>query len=122
MGYPPSEKQSALIIKLADQNGIGLDGALELAGVSEISSLTGGGNGTASELIGKLIEMSKGLPATESQVDLIEKLAKQNGYSKQGLEQCRLLQRVAAWYLEATPMGDSELLIINPGRSYGKLI
>ncbi len=78
VGYPPSEKQSALIIRLADQNGIGLDDALELAGVSEISSLTGGGNGTASELIGKLIEMSKGLPATESQVNLVEKLAKQN--------------------------------------------
>ena len=55
-----------------------LDSALELAGVSEISALTGGSEGTASELIGKMIELTKGLPATESQVELIEKLAEQN--------------------------------------------
>lgn len=81
VGYPPSEKQSALIVKLADQNGIGLDDALDLVGVSDITALTGGGSGTASELIGKLIEMSKGMPATESQVGLIEKLSEQNDKS-----------------------------------------
>ena len=78
MGYPPSEKQAALIVRLSDQLGMGLDGALELAGVSEMSALTGGGEGTASELIGNLIEKTKDLPATESQVNLIEKLAEQN--------------------------------------------
>ena len=78
IGYPPSEKQSALIVKLADQLGIELDVALGLAGVSEISGLTGGGGGTASELIGKLIEQTRDLPATEAQVNLIEKLAEQN--------------------------------------------
>jgi len=78
VGYPPSEKQSALILKLADQIGIGLDGVLEIAGVSDITALTGGSSGTASELIGVLIEKSKELPATESQVDLIGKLAEQN--------------------------------------------
>ena len=78
LGYPPSEKQSALIIKLADQLGIDLDGALELVGVNELAALTGGGEGTASELIGKMIEMTKDLPATESQVNLIEKMAEQN--------------------------------------------
>ena len=78
LGYPPSEKQSALIIKLADQLEIDLDGALELVGVNELAALTGGGEGTASELIGKMIEMTKNLPATESQVKLIEKLAEQN--------------------------------------------
>jgi len=78
IGYPPSEKQSALIIKLADQLGIDLDGALELVEVNELAALTGGGEGTASELIGKMIEMTKDLPATESQVNLIEKMAEQN--------------------------------------------
>ena len=78
LGYPPSEKQSALIIKLADQLEIDLDGALELVGVNELAALTGGGEGTASELIGKMIEMTKNLPATESQVNLIEKMAEQN--------------------------------------------
>ena len=77
-GYPPSEKQVSLIVKLADQLKMDLDSALELAGVSEISALTGGSEGTASELIGKMIELTKGLPATESQVELIEKLAEQN--------------------------------------------
>ena len=78
VGYPPSEKQAALIVRLSDQLGMDLDEALELAGVSEISALTGGGEGTASELIGNLIEKTKDLPATESQVNLIEKLAEQN--------------------------------------------
>ena len=55
-----------------------MDVALGLAGVSEISGLTGGGGGTASELIGKLIEQTRDLPATEAQVNLIEKLAEQN--------------------------------------------
>ena len=78
IGYPPSEKQSALILKLADQLGIGLDEALGLAGVTEIPELTGGGDGTASELIGKLIQMTRDLPSTEAQVELIEKLVEQN--------------------------------------------
>ena len=78
VGYPPSEKQAALIVKLADQLSIELDEALGLAGVSEMSALTGGSDGTASELIGNLIEMTKDLPASESQVNLIEKLAEQN--------------------------------------------
>ena len=77
-GYPPSEKQSSLIVKLADQLEMDLDEAFKLAGVSEMSALTGGGEGTASELIGKMIELTRGLPATESQVELIKKLAEQN--------------------------------------------
>ena len=77
-GYPPSEKQSSLIVKLADQLEMDLDGAFKLAGVSEMSALTGGSEGTASELIGKMIELTRGLPATESQVELIKKLAEQN--------------------------------------------
>ena len=77
-GYPPSEKQSSLIVKLADQLEMDLDEAFKLAGVSEMSALTGGGEGTASELIGKMIELTRDLPATESQVELIKKLAEQN--------------------------------------------
>ena len=78
IGFPPSEKQSSLIVKLADQLEMDLDEAFKLAGVSEMSALTGGGEGTASELIGKMIELTRGLPATESQVELIKKLAEQN--------------------------------------------
>ena len=77
-GYPPSEKQGSLIVTLADQLEMDLDEAFKLAGVSEMSALTGGGEGTASELIGKMIELTRGLPATESQVELIKKLAEQN--------------------------------------------
>ena len=116
VGYPPSEKQSALILKLADQIGIGLDGVLEMAGVSDISALTGGGSGTASELIGTLIEKSKELPATESQVDLIGKLAEQN--DKQISE---LLTIVGARDISELTKNDASTIISKiKGRSRGR--
>ncbi|MFL2499056.1 MAG: type IA DNA topoisomerase [Candidatus Thalassarchaeum sp.] len=116
VGYPPSEKQSALILKLADQIGIGLDGVLEMAGVSDISALTGGSSGTASELIGTLIEKSKELPATASQVDLIGKLAEQN--DKQISE---LLTIVGARDISELTKNDASTIISKmKGRSRGR--
>jgi len=116
VGYPPSEKQSALIVKLADQLGLGLDGALEIAGVSDMSDLTGGGGGTASELIGKLIGMTKDLPATESQVQLIEKLAEQN--DKQMSE---VLATVGAREIsELTKSDASDIISKMKGRKRGR--
>jgi len=75
---PPSEKQTALIVKLSDQAGVELDVTLEKAGVADLLELTGGREGTASELISQMIEMSRNLPATPPQVDLVNKLSKQH--------------------------------------------
>ena len=74
---PPSEKQTALIVKLSDQAGLELDATLKKAGVTDLSELTGGREGTASELISQMIEISKNLPATAPQVDLVNKLSEQ---------------------------------------------
>jgi hypothetical protein len=74
---PPSEKQTNLIVKLSDQAGLELDATLEKVGVKDISELTGGREGTASELISLMIENSKNLPATPPQVDLVNKLSEQ---------------------------------------------
>ena len=74
---PPSEKQTALIVKLSDQAGLELDATLAKAGVADLSELTGGREGTASELISQMIEISKNLPATAPQVDLVNKLSEQ---------------------------------------------
>ena len=75
---PPSEKQTDLIVKLSDQIGLGLDATLKKAGVADLSELTGGRDGTASELITQMIEMSRELPATPAQIDLVNKLSEQH--------------------------------------------
>jgi len=76
--FPASKKQLDLIVKLSDQIGIGLDAVLEKAGVADLTELTGGSEGTASELISEMIAMSKDLPATAPQVDLVNKLSEQH--------------------------------------------
>ncbi len=116
LGYPPSEKQAALIVKLADQLGIDLDGALEIAGVREMSALTGGNEGTASELIGNMIEMTKVLPASESQVKLIEKLAEQNDMDISEVLVSIGLRDVS----ELTKTSASEIISKMKGRSRGR--
>ena len=74
---PPSEKQTNLIVKLSDQAGLELEVTLEKVGVADLLELTGGRGGTASELISQMIEISKNLPATPPQVDLVNKLSEQ---------------------------------------------
>ena len=75
---PASDKQTALIVKLSDQSGMDLDESLRLVGSTDIAELTGGRDGTASELISALIEKSRNMPATPPQVDLVNKLADQH--------------------------------------------
>jgi hypothetical protein len=75
---PASDKQTALIVKLSDQAGMDLDESLRLVGSTDVSELTGGRDGTASELISTLIEKSRNMPATPAQVDLVNKLADQH--------------------------------------------
>ena len=72
---PPSEKQIATILKLVDRLKIDLGQFLKDMGESDISELTGGRGGTASNAIGALIELDKNSPATEKQVATIISMA-----------------------------------------------
>ncbi|MAD56400.1 MAG: hypothetical protein CL974_02505, partial [Euryarchaeota archaeon] len=73
--FPASDKQMNLIVKLSDQLGYELKDVCKIADVDDINNLTGGKDGTASKIIDKLISESQLLPATESQVKLINKIA-----------------------------------------------
>ena len=72
---PPSEKQMALIIRLADKNSVDLEPILTELGHNDLDELTGGRDGTASSLINKLIGIDKDSPATEKQVAAIKSMS-----------------------------------------------
>ena len=72
---PPSEKQMALIIRLADKNFVDLEPILTELGHNDLDELTGGRDGTASSLINKLIGIDKDSPATEKQVATIKSMS-----------------------------------------------
>ena len=72
---PPSEKQMALIIRLADKNSVDLEPILTELGHKDLDELTGGRDGTASSLINKLIGIDKDSPATEKQVATIKSMS-----------------------------------------------
>ena len=72
---PPSEKQTATIIRLIDKLGLDTDKTLKEIGVLDLNDLTGGREGSASELIGKLIELDRASPATEKQISTIISMA-----------------------------------------------
>ena len=72
---PPSEKQMALIIRLADKNFVDLEPILTELGHNDLDELTGGRDGTASLLINKLIGIDKDSPATEKQVATIKSMS-----------------------------------------------
>ena len=73
--FPASDKQMKLIIKLADQLGHNLEEICKMSETDDINKLTGGKDGTASNLIDILIKQSQLLPASEPQVKLVNKLA-----------------------------------------------
>ena len=72
---PPSEKQMALIIRLADKNSVDLEPILTELGHNDLDELTGGRDGTASSMINKLIVIDKDSPATEKQVATIKSMS-----------------------------------------------
>ena len=72
---PPSEKQMALIIRLADKNSVDLETILKELDLNDLDELTGGRDGTASSLINKLIGIDKDSPATEKQVATIKSMS-----------------------------------------------
>jgi DNA topoisomerase-1 len=78
-GIPASEKQVALIIRLADKLAIDLDAFLKEQEIIEIDSLTGGRDGTASEIIDKLIILDNSSPATERQISTVRSMSENLG-------------------------------------------
>ena len=80
-GPPASEKQVSYIFSLIEKSGMTDSDALSLVGVNDLSELTGGREGSASELIGMLRDSNSSMPATEPQMKLIRELSEQLGIS-----------------------------------------
>ncbi len=72
---PASERQIATIIKLLDKLNLTTEKALSDMGLDDLNDLSGGRGGTASQLIGKLIDLDRSSPATERQVSTIISMA-----------------------------------------------
>ncbi len=72
---PASERQIATIIKLLDKLNLTTEKVLSDMGLVDLNDLSGGRDGTASELIGKLIDLDRSSPATERQVSTIISMA-----------------------------------------------
>ena len=104
----PSEKQIALIIRVSDKLGLELDGILGEIGLTDLSELTGGKDGSASELIDRLLNMDRNSPATERQVSaiisMVEKL-------EMPIEQA--LEAVRTESIETITKSDASILIGN---------
>ena len=78
-GYPPSKKQTSLILELSDRLEMSIDESLGLIDVTDLSDLSGGRDGTASELITILIEKSN-----EQEVPECPKCNSRMAYRKAG--------------------------------------
>ena len=104
----PSEKQIALIIRVSDRLGLELDAILGEMGLTDLSELTGGKDGSASELIDRLLNMDRNSPATERQVaaiiSMVEKL-------EMPIEQA--LEAVRTESIETITKSDASILIGN---------
>ena len=103
---PPSEKQISLIIRLVDKLGIKLNEFLNENDISDIEELTGGRNGSASEIISKLIDLDNSSPATEKQIATIQSMASDVGIS---VEQS--MEIVRAETIETISKSDASELI-----------
>ena len=104
----PSEKQIALIIRVSDRLGLELDVILREMGLTDLSELSGGKDGSASELIDRLLNMDRNSPATERQVaaiiSMVEKL-------EMPIEQA--LEAVRTESIETITKSDASILIGN---------
>ena len=105
---PPSEKQLALVIRLIDKLQLDLGSILNERGFSDISELSGGRGGSASELISFLIEMDNDSPATEKQKTTIESMAESVGISV-----AESMEIVKAETIETISKADASELISN---------
>ena len=104
----PSEKQIALIIRVSDRLGLELDVILREMGLTDLSELSGGKDGSASELIDRLLNMDRNSPATERQVaaiiSMVEKL-------EMPIEQA--LEAVRTESIDTITKSDASILIGN---------
>ncbi len=71
-----SKKQIDTIIDKCEQFGLNLDGFLRDNGIEDLENLTGGRDGSASLLIGKLFDIRGNNPATENQIKAIRNISK----------------------------------------------
>ena len=69
---PPSEKQMKYMLSLFENLNLNIDEYLREKGIDDIDSLTGGMDGTASEIIGELVNK---VPRTEKQAEAIESMS-----------------------------------------------
>ena len=105
---PPSEKQIAAIIRLLDRLKLDYKEFLADFGANEISDLTGGRNGSASDAIGRLIELDRNSPATEKQVSTIISMTESLSMP---IEQAMEAARTES--IETITKSDASLLISN---------
>ena len=68
---PPSEKQMKYMLSLFEDLNLNIDEYLQAKGIDDIDSLTGGMDGTASEIIGELVNK---VPRTEKQAEAIQSM------------------------------------------------
>ena len=104
----PSEKQIALIIRVSDRLGLELGDILAEMGLTEISELTGGKEGSASELIDRLLDMDRNSPATERQVSAIISMSE-----KLELPIEQALEAVRTESIDTITKSDASILIGN---------
>ena len=104
----PSEKQIALIIRVSDRLGLELKVVLDEIGLKDLSELTGGKDGSASELIDRLLNMDRNSPATERQVSAIISMTEN---LEMPIEQA--LETVRTESIETITKSDASILIGN---------
>ena len=104
----PSEKQIALIIRVSDRLGLDLKVVLDDIGLNDLSELTGGKDGSASELIDRLLNMDRNSPATERQVSAIISMTEN---LEMPIEQA--LETVRTESIETITKSDASILIGN---------
>tara|TARA_B100000214_G_C23926010_1_gene608421 strand:- start:655 stop:1377 length:723 start_codon:yes stop_codon:yes gene_type:complete len=77
----PSEKQLSYLISLIEKSNMSEEESLSLVGVKDLADLTGGRDGSASDLIGLMKEHNNSMPASEAQIKLILDMSEKLGIS-----------------------------------------
>ena len=103
---PASERQIATIIKLIDKLNLTTEKALTDMGLEDLNDLSGGRDGTASELIGKLIHLDQSSPATERQVSAIISMTE-----SLGMELANAMEIVQTESIDTINKSDASTLI-----------
>ena len=104
----PSDKQISLIIRVSDRLGLELDVILNEMGLTDLSELTGGKDGSASELIDELLKRDRNSPATDRQVSAIISMTEK---LEMPIEQA--LEAVRTESIESITKSDASTLIGN---------